>query len=157
MRDDRRRKHHQEVLCLAAALIWAFAAPAAAASPTVISFEFFPELYSVLGHHDPAIQGHNGFWFRRINITFDNALSSSLSFRFKLEMSSSGDFKTSSLLVPFVKDAFLNCRLKGQDIQVGIISTPTWENVESFWGYRALEKTPATFRSSVRRGISASP
>jgi hypothetical protein len=130
-------------LCIgAAALIWAFAAPATAASPTVISFELFPEYYAAARHHDPNVKGHNGFWFRRINITFDNALSSSLSFRFKLEMSSSGDFKTSSLLVPFVKDAFLNYRLKGQDIQVGIIATPTWENVESFWGYRALEKTP---------------
>jgi hypothetical protein len=125
-----------------AAFIWVFALPATAASPTLISFELFPEFYSVARHHDPNIKGHNGFWFRRINITFDNALSSSLSFRFKLEMSSSGDFKTSSLLVPFVKDAFLDYRLKGQDIQVGIISTPTWENVESFWGYRALEKTP---------------
>ena len=126
----------------ATALLWPFAAPVGAADDTSVSFELFPEFYSVLRHHDPAVQGQNGFWFRRINVTLDRALSRSLSFRFKLEMSSSGDFETSALLVPFVKDAFLSCRLKGQDLQVGIVATPTWENVESFWGYRALEKTP---------------
>lgn len=119
-----------------------FANPVRAALPTQISGEVFSEFYSVARHHDAAVHGQNGFWFRRINLTFDNALSSNLSFRFKLEMSSSGDFKSNSHLVPFVKDAFINYRLKGQDLQFGIISTPTWENVESFWGYRALEKTP---------------
>ncbi len=126
----------------AATLLSAFAAPARAGSPILISGEVFSEFYSVARQHDANLAGQNGFWFRRINLTFDDALSSSLSFRFKLEMSSSGDFKTNSLLVPFVKDAFLNFRLKGQDLQVGLIATPTWENVESFWGYRALEKTP---------------
>lgn len=126
----------------AASLIAALALPAGAVSPILISGEVFTEFYSVARHHDAGLVGHNGFWFRRINLTFDSALSSSLSFRFKLEMSSSGDFKTNSLLVPFVKDAFLSYRLKGQDLQVGLIATPTWENVESFWGYRALEKTP---------------
>ena len=111
-------------------------------APTRISGEVFGDYYSVIGHHDPLVEGHHGFWFRRINLTFDNALTSSLSFRFKLEMSSAGDFKSGGLLTPFVKDAFLNWRVLGQDLQVGIIGTPTWENVEPFWGYRALEKTP---------------
>ncbi len=123
-------------------LLCVFSNPVRAALPTQISGEVFSEFYSVARHHDPAIQGQNGFWFRRIDLTFDNALSSNLSFRFKLEMSSSGNFKSNSLLVPFVKDAFINYRLKGQDFQVGLIATPTWENVESFWGYRALEKSP---------------
>ena len=142
----------------------ALANPVRAALPTQISGEVFSEFYSVARHHDPAVQGQNGFWFRRINLTFDNALSSNLSFRFKLEMSSSGDFKSNSLLVPFVKDAFINYRLKGQDLQFGIISTPTWENVESFWGYRALEKSPCDlqkfgaardFGISLKGGLNA--
>ena len=125
-----------------AAMLVVLGAMGHAEPSTKISGELFSEYYSVISHHDPEVQGQHGFWFRRINLTFDNALSSSLSFRFKLEMSSSGDFKSNSLLVPFVKDAFLNYRFLGQDLQVGIISTPTWENIEPFWGYRVLEKTP---------------
>ncbi len=126
----------------AAVLLCAFAASARPASATRISGELFSEFYSVARHHDPDVRGQHDFWFRRINITFDSALSSGLSFRLKFEMSSPGDFKTNSLLVPFVKDAYLDYRLKDQALQIGIISTPTWENVESFWGYRVLEKTP---------------
>lgn len=96
----------------------------------------------IISHHDPEVQGQHGLWFRRINLTFINALSSSLSFHIKLEMSSSGDFISNFLLVPFVKDAFLNYNFLGQGLQVGIVSTPTGENIEPFWGYRVLEKTP---------------
>jgi len=111
----------------------------------------------IISHHDPEFQRQHGFGFRRINLTFENALSSSLSFRFKLETSSSGDFISNFLLVPFVKDAFLNYNFLGQDPQVGIISTPSGENIEPLWGYRVLEKTPCDlqmFGSSRDFGIS---
>jgi hypothetical protein len=132
----------EALLGLAAGLAVLTSAASAATTATRISGEVFGDYFSVAGHHDTLVDGQNGFWFRRINLTFDNVLSSSLSFRFKLEMSSAGDFKSNALLTPFVKDAFVNWHVHGQDLQVGIIGTPTWENVEPFWGYRALEKTP---------------
>jgi hypothetical protein len=62
--------------------------------------------------------------------------------RFRLETNSPGDFKTSSALVPFVKDAYLAAKLGRHTLMLGLIGTQMYSSVEGFWGYRAMEKTP---------------
>lgn len=102
----------------------------------------FGDYAYVLAHHDEAIEGNNGFWLRRVYFTYDNALSETYAMRFRLEMNSPGDFKTSLTLVPFVKDAYLTVKLGRQTLLLGLIGTPLYDTLDEFWGYRPMEKTP---------------
>ena len=114
------------------------------------------EYYSVFSHHNRDLEGRHGFWLRRIYFTYNDTITDSVKMRLRLEMNSPGDFKTSSTLNAYVKDAYLNFKLSGQDVKVGIISPPTFDKIESVWGYRSLEKTPLDLyklRSSRDFGI----
>lgn len=135
-------------LCL---ILLAVAAPAAAQGGsslpewlerTELSILAFGDAYWVVDHHDPAVEGENGFWFRRIYLTVDHRLDETFDLRVRLEASSPGDFESSDRLEPFFKDAWL--RWRGEDLSLiaGLSPTPTWAVIESFWGYRAVEKTP---------------
>ncbi len=107
-----------------------------------ISGYMFGDFFYVLTHHDTLIKGQNGFWFRRIYFTYDYDISEGFSSRLRFEMNSSGDFKSSDLLIPYIKDAYLKYKLNYFDLFLGISPTPTWEIVEEHYGYRFLEKTP---------------
>ncbi len=102
----------------------------------------FGDYHYVLGHHDEAVEKANGFWLRRIYFTYDNALSDRFAMRFRLEANSPGDFKTSTALVPFVKDAYLAHKLGRHTLMLGLIGTPLFDNLDEYWGYRPMEKTP---------------
>lgn len=102
----------------------------------------FGDIYFVQKHHNEEIEGQNGFWFRRIYFTYDYKFSEKFFTRFRLELNSSGDFKTSSNLTPYAKDAYLGIKLGKSKSFIGLSPTPTWEFIENFWGYRAVEKTP---------------
>jgi hypothetical protein len=102
----------------------------------------FGDYYFAVAHHDEAVEGNNGFWLRRVYFTYDNALGDKYAMRFRLEMNSPGDFKTSSTLVPFVKDAYLSAKLGRQTLLLGLIGTPLYDTLDEFWGYRPMEKTP---------------
>jgi hypothetical protein len=102
----------------------------------------FGDYYYALKNHDAAVKGNNGFWFRRIYFTYDNTLTDKIAMRFRLEMNSPGDFKTSTTLIPFVKDAFLSAKVGKQTLMLGLISTPLYDNLDDYWGYRPMEKTP---------------
>ena len=84
----------------------------------------FGDYYYALKNHDATVKNNNGFWFRRIYFTYDNTLTEKISMRFRLEMNSPGDFKTSTTLIPFVKDAFLSAKVGKQTLMLGLISTP---------------------------------
>ncbi|HEX6178638.1 MAG TPA: hypothetical protein VF057_09790, partial [Thermoanaerobaculia bacterium] len=60
--------------------------------PTKISGEAFGDYYWVVLHDDSGIEGRNGFWLRRLYLTFDQSLSESLSARLRFEGSQPGDF-----------------------------------------------------------------
>jgi hypothetical protein len=100
------------------------------------------DYYYALKNHDAAVKNNNGFWFRRIYFTFDNKLTEKIAMRFRLEANSPGDFKTSTTLIPFVKDAYLSARIGKHTLMLGLIGTNMYDNVEGFWDYRAMEKTP---------------
>lgn len=102
----------------------------------------FGDYYYVLSNHDETLEKDNGFWFRRIYFTYDNTLTEKIAMRFRLEMNSPGDFKTSTTLIPFVKDAYLTMKLGKHTLMLGLIGTPLYDNLDEYWGYRAMEKTP---------------
>ncbi len=106
------------------------------------------EYYFNLDHHtgsmdDSGIKGAHGFWFRRIYFTYNNTLSDTIKMRLRLEMNSTSDLFSTSSLVPYVKDAYLSWKFTGSSsLTAGIQSPPSFNQVEEFWGYRPLEKTP---------------
>ncbi|MGF1669415.1 MAG: hypothetical protein ACFCU6_03130 [Balneolaceae bacterium] len=103
----------------------------------------YSDYYFIINNHNEDLEGENGFWARRIYFTYDNKLSENLTARFRLEMNSPGDFTTNAKLEPFVKDLYLNWSInENHSLIGGISSTPTWNLVESVWGYRSLEKSP---------------
>ncbi len=106
-----------------------------------ISGLVFGDAYWFASDHDPAVEGQNGFWIRRIYLTFDQKISDEFAARLRLEMNQPGDF-TSSKMEPFVKDAWLRWTRGRHRVVLGISPTPTWEVLEKTWGYRAVEKTP---------------
>ncbi len=122
-----------------------------------ISGYMFGDYYYVAQNHDPTIEGRNGLWFRRIYFTYDHGLSDEFSVRFRLELSSAGNFINGVTLQPFMKDGYLKWSKSGHSIILGLSPTPTFEYIEEFWGYRAIEKTPADlykFGSSRDLGIA---
>lgn len=117
----------------------------------------FGDLYYVASNHDASIEDRNGFWFRRIYFTYDHTLSEEFSTRFRLEMNSDGNFIGTNNLQPYVKDAYLMWTRSGHSVILGMSPTPTFEYLEGFWGYRAVEKTPADlyrFASSRDLGVA---
>jgi hypothetical protein len=102
----------------------------------------FGDFYWIPLNHNSDLEGNNGFWFRRIRFTYDRDLSESFSSRFRLDMSSEGDFLTNSSIVPSVKDAYLKWANDAHAVYAGITSVPTWGVIEDVWGYRSVEKTP---------------
>lgn len=118
----------------------------------------FGDFYWIPQNHDSELEGNNGFWFRRIYVTYERDISDSFSSRMRLEMSSEGDFVTDSKLNAVIKDAYLKWSNQSHSIYAGITSVPTWGLVEDVWGYRSVEKTPLDlqkFGSSRDFGIKA--
>lgn len=107
-----------------------------------LSALFFGDYYWFIYNHNADLVGNNGFWIRRIYLTYDHRISDAFSGRVRLEMSSAGDFLTNTALVPEVKDAYLKWENDRHQIVAGIAPTPTWDLIEEVWGYRSVVKSP---------------
>jgi hypothetical protein len=107
-----------------------------------VSGYVFGDAYAVTEHHDPEVEGQNGFWIRRGYLTFDSQIADDWSARVRFEMNSPGDFTTSDKLSLFVKDASVAWKHAGHELHFGLTATPTFEFNEGFWGERQLEKVP---------------
>lgn len=132
-------KQHLSFLLIIASLI---ASSEAQLGSGKLSGYVFGDCYFVSQHHDSTIEGMNGFWFRRVYFTYDQQTTDRTTVRFRIEMSSPGDFETADTLKPFVKDAYIQYTAGKVQCLLGIIPTPTWESVEQLLGYRPVEKTP---------------
>ncbi len=104
----------------------------------------FGDYYTVPAHHDSTIKNSNGFWFRRIYLTYEHTIDETFSARIRLEMNSAGDFGTSSVaLIPYIKDAYIKWNInETHKAYLGISQPPTLTVIEKVWGHRFLEKTP---------------
>jgi len=89
----------------------------------------------------------NGFQVRRLYFQLDNDLSIKYSTRFRLEADGKSLTSDGKIGVA-VKALYLQVKsaYRRADVFAGILTTPIWENVEEFWGYRSIEKTIADFR-----------
>lgn len=106
-----------------------------------------------------SVEGQQGFWFRRLYLTYDLALSEKITTRFRLEANSNGQFAGGNLN-PYVKDAYVRWAYAGKHhVTVGIQPSLTFDWFDGFWGLRHVEKTPADLYridSSRDFGITAS-
>lgn len=110
--------------------------------PGKLSGVLFFDYYSVGQHHDPTVKGKDGFWARRIYLTYDQRLSEKLTAQARLEAKDPGDFSTSQNLEPFFKDLWLRYTERGHKFTIGLIPTPTTAVAEERLGYRPFERTP---------------
>jgi hypothetical protein len=123
-------------------------APQAAAEPAKtepnwkITGLVYGDYYWLAADHREALEDQNGFWLRRIYLTYDHTFSQAFSTRLRLEMNSPGDFSSSNRMTPYVKDAWVKWTHGRQAVFFGLAQTPGFEFVESVWGYRSVEKTP---------------
>lgn len=125
------------------ALAGLMANPAAlTAQETSFSGLFFGDYYGVASHNNPDLSGANGFWARRMYLTANTRISPKLDARIRFEAASSGDFETAGTIDPFLKDLWVRFRTGNHSVLVGLSSSPTWNLIESEWGYRDVEKTP---------------
>lgn len=124
-----------------------------------LSGRAYMDYYWVAASHNESLEGRNGFWFRRIYLTYDRDMAGHFSSRLRLEMDNPGNFISNDKLEPVVKDAWIRWSSGTHDITAGISSTPTFALVEDVWGYRAVEKSPVDLHgmgSSRDFGLSAS-
>jgi hypothetical protein len=103
----------------------------------------FGDYYWVDNHHTSSIEGMNGFWFRRIYLTYDRKLPENMDVRVRFEANSPGNFTGTDRLNPFLKDVYIRYTGKEYQVLLGLQPTPTFSNIEDFHGYRYVEKTPA--------------
>lgn len=126
----------------------------------------FGDYYWAANHHldreaageDDEIEGANGFWIRRVYLTFDYRLDESFDFRLRFEGNSPGEFRDEESIVADVKDLWIRWNAGRHQVHLGITGTPTWGFIEDFWGYRDVEKTALDlhdFASSRDLGIGA--
>lgn len=119
------------------------AAPKAEEAPSFrISGLVYGDYYDVLKSHRGEIEGRNGFWLRRVYFTYDHTLSKAFSLRFRLEANSKGDFESTGVNTPYLKDAFLKWAFGVQALSFGLAPTPNIEFIDGFQGYRSLERSP---------------
>lgn len=107
---------------------------------TKLSGLVYADLYWVAANHADSLEDLSGFWFRRIYLTVDHELSRVFELRLRLEMNSPGDFTSPAKVEPFVKDAYLRWKVDRHELLFGLSPSPTFEQIEAFWGYRAVEK-----------------
>lgn len=124
------------------ALLLFFSARAWSAEEGKFSGLAFGDYFYVANQHDTTKEGVKGFQLRRIYFTYDRKLQPNAKMRLRFEMNDPGDFKSSSKRAPFLKDAYISWTARLASWTVGLSPTPTFDNVESFFGYRAVEKTP---------------
>ena len=99
--------------------------------------------------NSPIGKDLNGIQFRRVYFQLDNDLSIKFSTRFRLEMDGK-EVTSGGKLGVFVKNAYLQVKnlIPRGNFLFGELTTPTFENSEEFWQYRAIEKTILDFRGS---------
>jgi hypothetical protein len=107
-----------------------------------ISGLVYGDYYYVAANHRDELEGQNGFWLRRVYFTYEHTLTKAFSLRVRLEANSKGDFESTGVNTPYLKDAWLKWTRGSHALVFGMVSTPQIEFVEGFQGYRSIEKTP---------------
>lgn len=117
----------------------------------------FGDSYYVPSHHSEAGDGAVGLVLRRGYLTFDAKLGEKTFGRLRFELNQSGEFETYTFKAE-VKDLYLGWNLGRHRLIAGLTSTPTFDLIESIWGFRYLARTPMDLQGVPSRdtGISVS-
>lgn len=104
----------------------------------------FGDYYFILNSPADTQEDQHGFWLRRVYMTYDADISDKIKARARLEMNGDGKLGTTELsLTPYLKDAYVSYQFHPQHALIlGIQDSLTYANIEKFYGYRHLEKTP---------------
>ncbi|HEX5131341.1 MAG TPA: hypothetical protein VFX92_02510 [Candidatus Krumholzibacteria bacterium] len=135
-------------------------APAAASAEGKFSALVFGDYYYFIENNDSSLVDQNGFWFRRVNLTWDEKFDDEFSGRIRLETASPGNFAPDkqSAMITYVKDAFIRWSRNQHSVYLGLTTTASHSFTEDYWGYRHLEKIPGElqgFYSSRDMGLGA--
>jgi hypothetical protein len=124
-------------------ILAALAAVCSAPLHASLSAQAFGDYYFMLKNNNAAIEKQNGFWLRRLYLTYDSDLSDKLKARARLEIQSPGTFTTSAaVLTPYLKDAYISYQfLPLHKITLGIQGCLSFDNIDKWYGYRHVEKT----------------
>ena len=139
------KTNHWRCLGLISVVVFIISSAAVLADGGKISAVYFGDYYYIAAHHNEELESRNGFWTRRVYLTYDRKLNETFSSRVRFEVNSPDGLKegASGKNVPYVKDAYLKISPKGSShsILLGRSITPTFSVVPKVWGYRAVEKS----------------
>ena len=115
----------------------------------------FGDLYYVPTHHTDDGDGAVGVVIRRGYLTFDTDFSENWFGRLRFELNQSGELETYDFEVSF-KDLYMGWNLGRQKLLLGLAPTPTFDLIESIWGFRYLVRTPMDLQGVASRdnGVS---
>jgi hypothetical protein len=135
------------------ALFWISIASAEEEKNSVFSIGglIFGDLYHVASFHTEEGEGATGLVMRRGYLTFNADFSEKLFGRLRFEVNQSGEFETYTFDVDF-KDLYLDWTLGRQHLLVGLSPSPTFDLIESIWGFRYLARTPMDLQGVASRG-----
>lgn len=132
-------------LILISIVLFVIGSPAVLADGGKISAVYFGDFYYIAAHHNEDLKSRNGFWTRRVYLTYDRKLNETFSSRVRFEVNSPDGLSSGSSgkNIPYVKDAYLKISPQGSShsIYLGRSITPTFSVVPKIWGYRAVEKS----------------
>jgi len=95
----------------------------------------FGDFFWIAANHNEGLKDNNGFWFRRLYLTFDKAMTEQLDMRLRFEMNSTGNFTSDNRLEPFAKDAWARWKFTDQhQAYLGF----TVSSRKAFWIFKGL-------------------
>ena len=117
--------------------------PSVAAAEGKMSAWVFGDYYYFADSHDSTSVDKSGFWFRLINLAWDEKFDESFSSRIRLEAASPGSFTgVPQALQVYTKDAWIKWTHARQSVILGLATPPSHSFTEDIWGYRYIEKFP---------------
>ncbi len=132
-------------ICIISVLVSFVAVSAVSGDEGKLSGLSISDYYYMAANHNNDLESRNGFWLRRIYLTYDQKLNEGFTNRVRFDMNSPDGLSDGAVgkIKPVIKDAYLKWSPKGahNDIYLGISGTPTFSVIEPLWGYRSVERT----------------
>ena len=132
-------------LSLISIVLFIIGSPAVFADGGKISGLYFGDYYYIAAHNNEELKSRNGFWTRRVYLTYDQKLNETFSSRLRFEINSPDGLAAgaSGKNIPYVKDAYLKISPKDSphSIHLGRSMVPTYAVLAKLWGYRAVERS----------------
>jgi len=110
----------------------------------------FGDLYGIPSNHLPEGDGAAGAVIRRGYLTFDADFTKRTFGRLRFELNQSGEFETYTFKTQ-VKDLYLGWNTGRHRLIAGLTGTPTFDLIESIWGFRYLARTPMDLQGAPSR------